>query len=65
METGLGQPEYLEQYFRENGGVVHDMTFVGTRDDFSYRKRFVILRKEKKQDKDGKVRTSSDSDIEK
>jgi len=61
METGLGQPEYLENYFRDNGGVVHHMSFYGTKDDFSYRKRFVILRKEKKQDKDGKEK-SSDSD---
>ena len=60
MEIGLGQPEYLEEYFRENGNLVHNMTFIAAKEDFSYRKRFVIL--QKKTSKKGKEKSTDESD---
>lgn len=60
IETSLGHPEYLEQYFRDHNDIVHNMTLYGTREDFSFRKRFVILQKKPKQGQEGK--TSDDSD---
>lgn len=58
LEVGMGHPEYLENYFRENGGLVHNMTFYGTREDSNFRNRFVILQKKPKQGN----RSSEESD---
>ena len=59
METNFGHPEYLEEYFRDQGGLVHNLLFYGTREDSNYRKKFVILQKKPKQSQE---KTEGNSD---
>ena len=60
METNLGHPEYLETHFQDQDGPLHNMIFYEAREDFSYRKRFVILQKVAKETRgEGWVKNSN------
>jgi len=41
-----GQPEYFEDYFRENGDTVHQLKILDVKIDSSWKKTFMVLQKQ-------------------
>jgi len=46
IEMNEGQPEYLKQYFNDNGGVVHNLKIVDLKMDSEWKWTFLVLQKE-------------------
>jgi release factor glutamine methyltransferase len=45
IEMNDGQPEYFEEYFRENAEIAHNLKIFEVKEDSAWKKRFVILQK--------------------
>lgn len=50
METDDGHPEYLRDYFKDHGNVVHDLKVHSLREDFAGKTRFIVLQKVPKKE---------------
>ena len=51
METDVTHPDYLKEYFKDNGEIVHDLKITEIHNDIFGKPRFIVMQKVAKKEK--------------